>query len=45
MTENEENKEYQIPDKSLIFAKATSLALSIVLISVGLIFVILYFVK
>jgi len=39
------NQEYRVPDKSLIFAKATAFALFIVLSTVSLIYVILYLVK
>ncbi len=42
---NEEQKQQEIPDKSFIMAKATDIALRIVLISLVVIFAIIYVIK
>jgi hypothetical protein len=44
-TKKSQNNEIEIPQKSLIFAKSTSIALLIVLLTLGLIFVILALIK
>lgn len=41
----EKSEETKIPDKGLIFAKSTAIALFIVLVTLGLIFIIISFIK
>lgn len=42
---NDKELKNKVPDKSLIFAKSTTIALFIVLVTLGFIFVILNFIK
>jgi len=47
MNENQKptEQQFEVPDKSLVFAKSTSIAMFIVLLTLGAIFLILSFVK